>query len=154
MWLLHAYRTGRTLRVLQEHQVTQPRALGWLERTFLVCRPQVRRVAERFLGAIVEVVPERTDLRLKLDDGDQLPVGDDQQIPILLGAEPTRKLGPLLPVDVGSLKPRCDEQLDHEFAEPVEVFAAGDCAPVAAILAARLLALRLRLLAAPGPESS
>src|SRR5438067_1646832 len=71
--------------VLEQEEVSEER--GWMlaETAFPVRGPDVLGVADSLLGAVVEVVAEAwSDLGLELDGEQELPIGDDEQIPLLL----------------------------------------------------------------------
>jgi hypothetical protein len=66
--------------------------LGTLERALAIRGPDIRCVAEGLFCPIVEVVPERPNLRLELDDRDEMAFDDGDQIPILGRSEEPRQL--------------------------------------------------------------
>jgi hypothetical protein len=103
--------------------------------------------------AIVEVVAEGTDLRLEFDNGYQLAVGHDEQIPVFLGAKPPRQLRFLAPVNRGSLEARLFEQRRHKFSEAIKVLAGGHRSAVASVLVEIFAALFARLATARPPEA-
>jgi len=54
---------------------------------------EVNRVTNRFLESIVRVVAKRPDLRFELDSSKKFALRDNEEIPLLRGAEVPRKHG-------------------------------------------------------------
>lgn len=70
MWLRVPDGTSRPFAFFEQHEKTHPWPGCWPESPFTICGQKVRGAAERFLGSIVEVIPEqRADLRLEFDRG-------------------------------------------------------------------------------------
>jgi len=71
------------------HLASAPRcaAVG----TMVMCDPQVRSRSEDFFAAIVEIVSERSDLRLEFKNAKQSLFMDDQNVPVLGCAKEARE---------------------------------------------------------------
>ena len=78
--------------LFEEHEISDPRSAGCLEGTLPKCRIEISRVSERFLNSVVEIVTKRgADMRFKFYSGYKLLLDDDNEIPVLCGAEESGK---------------------------------------------------------------
>lgn len=68
--------------VFEQQQVAKPRFRRRSEGCFPVSRPKVCSITERLLNAIIEVVTEGTDMRLQFNNGNQIVVDLDDQVPV------------------------------------------------------------------------
>ena len=97
------------------------------EPAFPVGGPDVFGVADRFLGAVVEVVAEaRADLGLELDGEQELAIGDDEQVPFLLWPVVAGQLQSGAGADVDRGRARADENVGQEGFQGTHLGAAGD----------------------------
>ena len=118
-------RASRLGAIFKYEHVSKPRTGGRAKGPFSIRGPKIGCVAQRFFGSVVEVIPERRpDLRLELDNGQQRTVGDNHQIPILLGPIEPGQFLPVLPEHVSFGQTGFDEQVAAYLRKPIEVFPA------------------------------
>jgi hypothetical protein len=62
-----------------------------------------------------------------------LTLYDNQQIPLLLGSKPTRKLDRLVAKDTVLIYSAFDKVIPNQFDETIQLLAAGDCGAISRI---------------------
>ncbi|MBP1713681.1 MAG: hypothetical protein H6Q42_1884 [Deltaproteobacteria bacterium] len=96
MWFLEADGLIRRFAVLKHEKITQEWLWALEIGTLSESRPEVKGVAHRFLGSVIEIVAERRAyLRFGLYRGDQCLFFNDQEIPFFCRSEKTRKVNGL-----------------------------------------------------------
>lgn len=137
--------------VLEHHQIAEPWSRRWPECRLPIGRPEIGRVAQRLLDAIVEVVAERADMGLDLDHGQQVVSDLDDEVPILRGPEIARQcLSGDEDVRVGNAG--VAQHIGKQADESVAVLATRYRRAAAGILLAGCAALTVLLAAADLPE--
>src|SRR6266487_3195645 len=115
--------------VLEEEEVSEEWCLVMPEPAFPVRGPDVLGVPDRFFRPVVEVVAEaRSDLGLELHRQDEMAVGYDKKIPLLLRAVVTGKLEGRARADVGAGQASVDKHIREEHFEGAHLRPAGNSA--------------------------
>ena len=137
----------------QQEEVSEPGSLGGLENTFAIRRPDVRGAAERFFGAIIEVVAERgPDLRLELHRGQQGSIDNDHDIPAFFGAKIAGQFQALTVMNASLAQPGFNQQISAKNDETIEVPAPGNRRTLPRVLGASSQALLRGLVISDSPE--
>ena len=134
--------------VFEQEEVPEEGRRVPAEPALAVRGPDVLDVPDRFLGAVVEIVAETgSDLGLELDSNQELAVGDDQQIPVLLRpvvpGDRQRGTG----ADISPGQAGAEEDIGKERSQRAHLGSAGDRAAGAGVDPPRVDLLLL--LAAP-----
>src|SRR5260370_19979529 len=120
--------------VLEQEEVPEEGCLVPAEPAFAVGGPDVLGVPDCFLGAVVEVVAEAgADLGLELDRDQELAVGDDEQVPLLLRPVVPRERERGTGADVCTRKASVDEDVSQEHFQGAHLGSAGDRAAGASV---------------------
>ncbi len=147
------HRTAGFWTVFQQKDVAQPWALRGLKCPFTISRPQVGRITDGFFGPIIEIIAERrADLRLELDDGQQLTIDDGDQIPVFLRSKVTWQFTSRLQMDGDIGDSRFHQKSTTEFDEAIQMLATGDGCPLTSIALTCGCPLPSRLIVTDLPE--
>src|ERR1051325_1782897 len=82
-------RAGSLITGFQHEEVPEPWPARNRIHSLLVSLPKIRGISESFFNPVVKIVSEATNLRFHLNCGNELPVGDYQQIPLFGRTEKT-----------------------------------------------------------------
>ena len=124
--------------VVQQEHVAEPGAHPGAEGLFAESGPEVEGAAHGLLGAVVEVVAEGwADLGLGFEGRDELALHDDQEVPLLGGAEVAGEFEGFVVEDVAAINARLDDEPGQEADEAVHLRAARDSGTQALVFRAR-----------------
>lgn len=148
--LLDSHGLDRTGSLLEQEQISQP-GMDRPKPAFAVCRPDVDRVPDRLLTAIVVVVPKRwADLALELNRRRKRVAVHDDEVPLLLRPEVSGQLHRRTAADTGGRKAGIDKDRLHQFGHRIHMRAASYGSSQASVLLPQV-ALSLRLPLAHNP---
>src|ERR1051325_1549812 len=115
--------------ILEEEQVSKPRAHCCAECPFAEGGPQIQGAAHCLFRPIVEIVSEgRADLRFGFEGSNQLPFHDDHKVPLFRWTKIARELqeSPAV-VNVAAVDSRLDDEISKKLDEGIHLRAARDC---------------------------